>query len=92
MRYQQHHFVGDIENSSQHRSTLESVERGADMPHLLTLQLIRRLYLPIGERTVFRLMATGKFPQADIRIGGKLRLWRRDTIEQWIAMQAESHR
>jgi predicted DNA-binding transcriptional regulator AlpA len=54
--------------------------------------MIRRLYLPIGERTLFRMMAIGTFPKADVRIGGKLRLWRRATIEQWIATQVDAER
>ncbi len=57
-------------------------------PALLTLAMIRKFYLPIGERTVFRLISSGKFPKADIGIGGKLRLWKRETIETWIAAKA----
>lgn len=60
----------------------------AEPPALLTLLMIRKFYLPIGERTVFRLISAGKFPKADIGIGGKLRLWKRETIEAWIAMNA----
>jgi predicted DNA-binding transcriptional regulator AlpA len=55
------------------------------IPALLTLALIRQHYLPIGERTLFRLISSGRFPKADIGIGGKLRLWKRETIETWIS-------
>lgn len=82
MRYRQQLLIGDAEDAGE----------AAGTPHLLTLELIRRLYLPIGERTLFRLISSGKFPRAEVRIGGKLRLWRRETIEQWIVTQAESER
>ena len=52
---------------------------------LLTLAMIRRYYVPIGSRTLFRLISSGRFPRADIGIGGKLRLWKRETVEEWIA-------
>jgi predicted DNA-binding transcriptional regulator AlpA len=69
---------------------LEMETSGADTgsnspPALLTLALIREHYLPIGERTMFRLISIGKFPKADIGIGGRIRLWKRQTIEAWIA-------
>jgi predicted DNA-binding transcriptional regulator AlpA len=54
-------------------------------PALLTLAMIRRYYVPIGSRTLFRLISSGRFPRADIGIGGKLRLWKRETVEEWIA-------
>jgi predicted DNA-binding transcriptional regulator AlpA len=57
----------------------------SDPPALLTLAMIRRYYLPLGSRTVFRMISSGQFPKADIGIGGKVRLWKRQTIEQWIA-------
>jgi len=106
MRYEQQSCVGDVEHGrqssaegSQRRATdvrdcsgLLASEQSSTPPQLLTLQWVRRLYVPLGERTLFRLIATGKFPKADVRIGGKLRLWRRETIEQWIVTQAESKR
>jgi predicted DNA-binding transcriptional regulator AlpA len=58
-------------------------------PALLTLTMIREHYLPIGERTVFRLISAGQFPKADIGIGGRIRLWKRQTIEAWIAKNSE---
>jgi hypothetical protein len=57
-------------------------------PALLTLAMIRRYYLPIASRTLFRLISSGRFPKADIGIGGKLRLWKRETVEEWIAASA----
>jgi hypothetical protein len=54
-------------------------------PALLTLALIRELYFPIGQRTIFRLISAGNFPKADVGIGAKIRLWKRETIEAWIA-------
>jgi len=54
-------------------------------PALLTLAMIRRYYLPIASRTLFRLISSGRFPKADIGIGGKIRLWKRATVEAWIA-------
>jgi predicted DNA-binding transcriptional regulator AlpA len=62
-----------------------AIPNGTEPPALLTLALIREHYLPIGERTVFRLISAGKFPKADIGIGGKIRLWKRATVENWIA-------
>jgi predicted DNA-binding transcriptional regulator AlpA len=53
-------------------------------PVLLTLAMVRRHYLPLGQRTLFRMIATGTFPRADVRLGGKTRLWRRETVERWI--------
>jgi len=37
-------------------------------PELLTLAIIRKHYLPLGSRTLFRMIATGTFPKADISI------------------------
>jgi len=50
--------------------------------------MIRASYVPLAQRTLFRMIATGVFPPADIRIGGKVRFWRRETVEQWIETQA----
>jgi len=66
---------------------MKTVEQQSDVnspPALLTLALVRRHYFPIGERTLFRLISAGRFPMADIRMGGKLRLWKRETVEAWI--------
>ena len=53
-------------------------------PALLTLTLIRRFYVPAAERTLYRWIACGIFPQPDVRLGGKVRYWRRATVEAWI--------
>ena len=53
-------------------------------PALLTLSMLRRHYLPLAQRTLFRMISAGAFPAADIKIGSKIRLWRRQTIEGWI--------
>ena len=67
-----------------------SVELPQDRPPaLLTLRLIRKHYLPAAERTIHRWISAGKFPQADIALGGKVRLWRVETIERWIAATVE---
>jgi len=66
---------------------MKTTEQQSDVkgpPALLTLALVRRHYFPIGERTLFRLISSGRFPMADIRLGGKLRLWKRETVEAWI--------
>jgi predicted DNA-binding transcriptional regulator AlpA len=67
--------------------TAEAVEQRT-IPALLTLAMIRKHYLPVGERTVFRMISSGKFPKADIGIGTKIRLWKRETIEAWIMASA----
>jgi predicted DNA-binding transcriptional regulator AlpA len=59
-------------------------------PALLTLAMVRRFYVPLGERTLFRLVSSGQFPAADVRVGGELRLWRRATVERWITAACEA--
>jgi predicted DNA-binding transcriptional regulator AlpA len=68
---------------------LEERPDASSPPALLTLALVRRHYFPVGERTLFRLISSGRFPRADIRMGGKLRLWKRETIENWVAATSE---
>lgn len=58
-------------------------------PELLTLSLIRKHYVPLGARTLFRMIAAGTFPKADIAIGGKTRFWKRSTVESWIEQNAQ---
>lgn len=60
----------------------------AERPDLLTMAMIRKWYLPVGERTLHRMISTRRFPRADIANGGKLRFWRRETVEAWIVEQA----
>jgi hypothetical protein len=59
-------------------------------PALLTLSLIRRFYIPQGERTLHRWISGGMFPKPDIAMGGKVRWWKRETIEAWIAARASA--
>jgi predicted DNA-binding transcriptional regulator AlpA len=59
------------------------------IPALLTLALIRKHYVPGGERTLRRWISSGIFPRPDISIGGKVRYWRRGTVEAWIEMQSQ---
>jgi predicted DNA-binding transcriptional regulator AlpA len=54
------------------------------IPALLTKALIRKLYVPMGERTLDRWIASGLFPRPDIALGGKTRYWKRETVQQWI--------
>lgn len=62
------------------------------IPELLSLALIRQHYIPLGVRTLFRMISVGDFPRADIAIGAKVRMWRRETIEQWIESRAGARR
>ena len=57
-------------------------------PALLNLAMVRRFYLPAGQRTLYRWISAGQFPKPDVAIGGKVRWWKRDTIEAWIAEQS----
>lgn len=54
------------------------------VPALLTKKLIRKHYVPAGERTLDRWISMGQFPPPDIAIGGKVRYWKRATVEAWI--------
>jgi predicted DNA-binding transcriptional regulator AlpA len=58
------------------------------IPALLTKTLIRKHYVPAGERTLDRWISSGLFPRPDIAIGGKVRYWKRETVEAWIEAQA----
>jgi len=62
----------------------ESPTKHQTAPALLTKALIRRHYVPAGERTLDRWISAGAFPRPDISIGGKVRYWRRETVESWI--------
>ena len=59
------------------------------LPQLLTKQLIRKHYLPAGQRTLDRWISAGQFPRPDISMGGKVRYWRRETVEGWIAAKVQ---
>jgi predicted DNA-binding transcriptional regulator AlpA len=60
-------------------------------PALLTLALIREHYVPAGERTLHRWIASGQFPKPDIAIGGKVRYWKKETVQAWIDAQAANN-
>ena len=60
------------------------------VPCLLTKTLIRKYFLPAGERTLDRWISCGQFPRPDIAFGGKVRYWKRETIEAWIETQVTS--
>ena len=64
-------------------------DRRATPPALLTLALIRAHFVPQGARTLHRWISAGQFPRADIAFGGKVRLWKRETVERWIAANSE---
>lgn len=57
-------------------------------PALLTMALILKLYLPVKPRTFWRWIASEKFPPPDLSIGAKVPMWRRETVENWIALNA----
>jgi predicted DNA-binding transcriptional regulator AlpA len=40
--------------------------------------------LNVGRRTLERMLASGEFPSADLRIG-KMPRWRQSTVADWIA-------
>jgi predicted DNA-binding transcriptional regulator AlpA len=56
----------------------------SNVPVLLTKSLIRQHYLPAAGRTLDRWISSGVFPRPDIAIGGKVRYWNSQTVEQWI--------
>ena len=60
----------------------------ADIPALLTMEMVRKFFLPLSARTIFRMISVGTFPRADVAMGGKVRLWKRETVEAWIEAQA----
>ena len=68
---------------------LPDTDHNTEPPALLTLAMVRRHYVPLAERTLQRMVSTGAFPAAEVRIGGKVRLWRRETIEHWIERHAD---
>jgi hypothetical protein len=58
------------------------------IPALLTKTLIREHYIPAGGRTLDRWISSGHFPRPDIAFGGKVRYWKRETVEAWIEARA----
>ena len=60
------------------------IETRTTIPALLQMSLIRKHFLPLAERTIYRMISEGRFPKADIVDGRKIRLWKRETIEAFI--------
>jgi predicted DNA-binding transcriptional regulator AlpA len=69
-------------------NTSISVVQDEVIPALVTKPLIRKYYVPVGGRTLDRWISSGTFPPPDIAIGGKVRYWKRGTVEAWIVAQA----
>ena len=61
----------------------------APLPDLVDLATIRARLVPLGARTLRRMVSAGNFPRADVSIGGKIRLWRSATVREWIDQQAQ---
>jgi predicted DNA-binding transcriptional regulator AlpA len=57
------------------------------IPAALTGSLIRKHFVPVGKRTFDRWISGGTFPRADIRMGGKIRMWKRETVLAWLEAQ-----
>jgi predicted DNA-binding transcriptional regulator AlpA len=62
------------------------------VPALLTKTMIRKLFIPAGKRTLDKWISSGVFPRPDIAIGGKVRYWRRETVDAWIETQSQTQR
>lgn len=67
----------------------EANQKNQTLPALLTLAIIHEHLVPVGTRTLFRWISAGKFPKPDIALGGKVRFWKRETVEAWIDQQTE---
>ena len=78
-----------MRNSTKSHFPISEAPDRRTLPALLTKALIRRHYVPAGERTLDRWVSSGTFPRPDIAIGGKVRYWKRETVEAWIETQAE---
>lgn len=59
------------------------------IPALLTKAMIRKYFVPTAERTLDRWVSSGAFPRPDIALGGKVRYWKRETIQAWIDAKAK---
>jgi predicted DNA-binding transcriptional regulator AlpA len=58
------------------------------LPALLTLALICKHFVPYSPRTLRRMISAEQFPKADVSIGSKIRLWKLETVKQWIESAA----
>lgn len=63
--------------------------RSAVLPELCGTKVICRDVLgsEISERTLRKLISSGRFPRPDVRLSAKLRFWKRETILEWIEHQ-----
>ena len=59
----------------------------SELPIFLTLKEFRRRVFPIGERTAWRLIATGAFPKPSARVGTKTAVWKTEDLLSWIESQ-----
>jgi predicted DNA-binding transcriptional regulator AlpA len=59
------------------------------IPELLTEKMIRAHFLPIGARTLARWVSCGRFPKADLALGGKSRFWKKESVTAWIDAHSE---
>jgi predicted DNA-binding transcriptional regulator AlpA len=58
-----------------------------EQPVLLKPATVARR-LEIGQRTLWRWVSTGQFPQPDFRMGSKVVRWKAETLEAWIEKSA----
>jgi predicted DNA-binding transcriptional regulator AlpA len=71
-------------------STPAAANATTTLPAVLSANLILRYVVPVGRRTFSRWLSDGTFPRADISIGGKVRLWKLETVQAWIAERSEA--
>lgn len=50
------------------------------------------MLIGIGQRTLWRWIATGVFPKPDIRIGKRIVKWRRETVLAWLDQRTTDSR
>jgi predicted DNA-binding transcriptional regulator AlpA len=55
-------------------------------PLLLSVKEAAHL-VGLSSRSVWRLVSTGQFPPADVRLGSRIVKWRRETVISWINSQ-----
>ena len=75
-------------NETTEAATADAANATPIIPRLLTLKLLRKHFLPAGERTINRMVSEGKFPKHDIVMSNKAKFWLRETVEAWIADRA----
>jgi predicted DNA-binding transcriptional regulator AlpA len=60
-----------------------------ELPMYLSLKEFRHKVFPIAERTVWRMISTGEFPQPTARIGRKTAVWKTEELLPWIEQQKQ---